>query len=89
MYTKNDLESSIALVSLASNDSAAYLQQHNGTLQVRGAHEIGGSYRHFHGAMKHFVFGDSYSKSFAGLWKEPYGITFPGRSPAGSPMVVS
>lgn len=33
MYTKSDLESSIALVSLAGNDYATYLQQHNGTLQ--------------------------------------------------------
>ncbi|PSR98036.1 GDSL esterase/lipase, partial [Actinidia chinensis var. chinensis] len=44
------------------------------------AHEVGG--------LKLFVFGDSYAdtgncpKSVAGSWKEPYGITFPGR-PAG------
>lgn len=40
------------------------------------------------GATKLFVFGDSYAdtgniqKSIGGSWKEPYGVTFPGK-PAG------
>ncbi|KAA8539153.1 hypothetical protein F0562_025845 [Nyssa sinensis] len=51
-------------------------------------HAVGGSYRRHHGSMKLFVFGDSYAdtgncpKSFAVSWKEPFGITFPGK-PAG------
>ncbi|KAI8032945.1 GDSL esterase/lipase [Camellia lanceoleosa] len=54
-------------------------------LTISSAHEIGGLYRHRHGNRKLFVFGDSYAdtgncpKSYAGSWKEPYGITFPGR----------
>ncbi|KAK9283617.1 hypothetical protein L1049_011867 [Liquidambar formosana] len=51
-------------------------------------HAVMGSYRHHHGSVKLFVFGDSYvdtgnwGKSVATSWKLPYGITFPGK-PAG------
>ncbi|KAL6289310.1 hypothetical protein ACE6H2_006820 [Prunus campanulata] len=39
--------------------------------------------RNSHGSVKLFVFGDSYvDTSVAPSWKEPYGITFPGK-PAG------
>jgi len=45
-------------------------------------------HRHHHGPTKLFVFGDSYAdtgniqKAVSNSWKDPYGITFPGK-PAG------
>lgn len=52
-------------------------------LQVEARH-----HHHDHGATKLFVFGDSYAdtgniqKGISNSWKDPYGITFPGK-PAG------
>ncbi|XAR53490.1 hypothetical protein NMG60_11022063 [Bertholletia excelsa] len=61
----------------------------SGSVAEADIHEHGArNYSRSHGAVKLFVFGDSYAdtgncpKSFAGSWKQPYGITFPGK-PAG------
>ena len=52
---------------------------------VAETHAVKGSHRHHHGSTKLFVFGDSYADTgnsrnlFSSSWKEPYGITFPGK----------
>ena len=52
---------------------------------VAETHAVKGSHRHHHGLTKLFVFGDSYADTgnsrnlFSSSWKEPYGITFPGK----------